>query len=509
MKLPEAALTSYDQALAITPDDLEIQYNRANALRDLNRLQEAAQSYQSVIERMPSYDFAFGNLLDAKLHACDWSDYEAVRQAVVATVDAGKWIDSPFIFLSASASAAEQLKCARLYSHEKHPLRLRQLWLEERYPHDRIRVAYLSADFREHAVSHLLAGALERHDHNRFETVAISFKPRAESETGKRIANSFDRFIDVSMKSDSEAAKIIRDLEIDIAVDLMGYTANSRPILAHRPAPIHVSYLGYSGTTGAPFIDYIIADPVVIPSDRAANYSEAIVHLPNSYMPTDSARTIAPLIPTRSESGLPDSAIVFCSFNNPYKFNPPAFDIWMRLLKSIADSVLWLPSMNVDTARNIRGEAKIRGVHAERLVFASRTSTNADHLARLQLADLFLDTLPYNAHATACDALWAGVPVLTCTGEAFAARVAASLLNAVGLPELITANLGEYEALALKLATDRAMLGDLRAKLARNRATAPLFDTDRYCRHLKRAYVAMWERYQRGEAPAGFAVGSD
>ena len=296
------------------------------------------------------------------------------------------------------------------------------------------------------------------------------------------------------------------DLEVDIAIDLKGYTQDSRPeILSHRPAPIQVSYLGYPGTMGADFIDYIIADKIVLPFDRQPHYAEKIVQLSDSYQVNDRQRDIAAHTPTRAEAGLPDAGFVFCCFNNNYKITAAMFDLWMRLLADVPGSVLWLLRETADAETNLRREAKARGVDPARLVFAGRLKLD-EHLARHRLADVFLDTLPYNAHTTASDALWAGLPVLTCQGQAFASRVAGSLLNAVGLPELVTHSLADYEALARRLATDAALLGALRAKLAQNRDTHALFNTDRFRRHIEAAYVRMWEIWQRGEAPQNFAV---
>jgi len=299
---------------------------------------------------------------------------------------------------------------------------------------------------------------------------------------------------------------LLHELQVDIAVDLKGYTHDARPgILAHRPAPIQVGFLGYPGTTGAAFIDYVIADRIVLPFDQQPHYAEKIVHLPECYQVNDSRRRIAGSAPTRNDAGLPDDAFVFCSFNNNYKITPPVFDVWMRLLHAVDGSVLWLLRDNDGAERNLRKEAAVRGIDPGRLVFAGRMQLD-QHLARHRLADLFLDTLPVNAHTTASDALWAGLPLITWCGEAFAGRVAASLLTAVGLPELVTHSLDDYEALALKLATDAPLLKSVRQKLEHNRLTCALFDANRFRAHLEAAYATMWDLYQRGESPRSFSV---
>jgi predicted O-linked N-acetylglucosamine transferase (SPINDLY family) len=313
--------------------------------------------------------------------------------------------------------------------------------------------------------------------------------------------------VDAHALSDQEVAKLIRGSEVDIVVDLNGCTSGTRPyIFAQRPAPIQVNYLGYAGTLGEKYWDYIIADQIVIPENTRDNFAEGVVYLPDTFMVTNPGRRISPRTPSRREAGLPDNGLVFCSFNNSFKITPQVFDVWMRLLRDVEGSVLWLMAANASVPESLRREAEKRGVSADRLKFAQRIASSEDHLARMRLADLFLDTLYYNAHATACDALWAGVPVLTCSGETFASRVAGSLLNAVGLPELITCSLADYEALALELARDPAMLASVRQKLARHRDTFPLFDTERFTRHIEAAYTTMWERYQRGEPAEGFAV---
>jgi predicted O-linked N-acetylglucosamine transferase (SPINDLY family) len=351
-----------------------------------------------------------------------------------------------------------------------------------------------------------MAGVFESHDRNRFETTAVSFGAHDKSLMRVRLEAAFDRFIDVRNTSDAEVAAMLRKSEIDLVVDLKGYTAEARPgILAHRPAPVQAHYLGYPGTMAADYVDYIIADKIVIPEEHRRYYTEKIAYLPDTYQCNDSKRQMTAHGPRRLEAGLPEDAFVFCCFNNNHKILPEMFDVWMRLLKSSDGSVLWLLQDNPAVVRNLRREAEARGVSPERLVFARRVLP-ADHLARQGLADLFLDTLPYNAHTTCSDALWAGLPVVTVLGGSFAGRVAASLLSAIGLPELVTHSLAEYQALALKLARDPRALAALKEKLRRNRDTEALFDTARITRSLEAAYASMWQRYQCGEPPQTFAV---
>jgi predicted O-linked N-acetylglucosamine transferase (SPINDLY family) len=420
----------------------------------------------------------------------------------------GKSSVPPFVFLGISDSPQDQLLCSRIWMRDKCSASPTPISMGERYHHNRIRLAYLSADLHQHAMAFCLAELFEMHDHARFETTGVSFGPDIPSEMRSRLQGAFNRFFDVRQKSDREVANMLRELEIDIAVDLNGYTYGGRTrIFALRAAPVQVSYLGYPGTMGADFIDYILADRFVIPEEHRACYTEKVVYLPDSYQVNDSKRRVAERTPTRAEAGLPDQGFVFCSFNNNYKFSPMVFDVWMRLLGKVEGSVLWLLASSAAAMRNLRKEAADRGIAPDRLVFARRIS-HEDYLARHRLADLSLDTVPYNGHATASDALWVGLPVLTCLGKTFPGRVAASLLNAIGLNELITHSLEEYEALALELATNRKLLADIKSKLAANRDTCPLFDTDRFRRHMETAYVRMWERCQKGEAPESFAVES-
>ena len=385
------------------------------------------------------------------------------------------------------------------------------------YSHDRIRVAYFSADFRRHPVAHLAVGLFEQHDKSRFEITAISFGPDDGSDLRSSIKSAVENFVDVRRMPDDAVAELIHNREIDVIVDLMGLTEDSRfSVLSRRVAPIQVNFLGYPGTTGADFMDYIIADPTIIPKEHFSFYSEQVVWLPDTYLPTayrsnenkhhisHDERYSSQRAPTRAECNLPEAAFVFCCFNGSHKINPVIFDVWMRLLRAVPDSVLWLSESSPTAEANLEKEAELRGVSRRRIIFAPRLADMSDHLARHRQADLFLDTLPYNAHTTASDALWAGLPVLTCAGETFAGRVAASLLRAVGLHELVTASLEDYEGLALKLAHDPSYLQAIKAKLMRNRDTFPLFDTARFTRHIEAAYVTMWERYRRGTPPEAF-----
>jgi protein O-GlcNAc transferase len=500
------AHASFTRALQLRPAFAPALANLATTLGLLKRFEEAQAAYEQLFAAAPRHDFAIGFLLGAKMQACDWTDRDRLLAIAVAGIEAGQLAVVPFPWLGMSDSPELQWKCSRITQQARYPQAARPLWQGERYTHERIRVAYLSADLHDHATSYLMAGLFELHDHQRFETIALSFGPHKDNAMRRRLVQAFDRFIDVRERSDHEIAALMRELEIDIAVDLKGYTTDARPgILAVRPAPVQLSYIGFPGTMAADYIDYFIADARVVSEEDERWFSEKIVYLPDSYQPNDRARRVAAQTPPRVEQGLPEDGFVFCCFNNNYKITPDVFDVWMRLLREVPGSVLWLLQDNEAAARNLRREAAARGVDESRLVFAPRVTQEA-HLARQRLADLFLDTLPYNAHTTTSDALWVGLPVLTRMGRAFHARVAGSLLHAVGLPELVTRTAQDYEALALKLATQPQELGALRAKLQANRDTAPLFDTDRLRRHLEMAYLTMWQRAEDGLPPASFAV---
>ncbi|HSS69695.1 MAG TPA: tetratricopeptide repeat protein [Casimicrobiaceae bacterium] len=502
----QEALASYDRALLLMPAFSEALNNRGVALSHLGRNVPASRDLERALKLNPQLPFARGTLLHAKMHSCDWQAYEVESSRVVADVRAGKPAIEPFMFLAVSDSAEDQLRCSQTWVNEQCPPSPGASWTGKRYRHDRIRLAYASSSFHRHPLGYLMAGLFEQHDRNRFETIAISSGPDDRSAMRARLKAAFERFIDVRQQSDREVVQLMRELEIDIAVDRNGFYTGARPgIFALRAAPIQVSYLAYPGTMGADFIDYIVADEVVIPPEHHAWYAEKVVYLPDSYFVNDSTRKIADRTPSRADLGLPERGFVFCCFNNNYKTTPQVFDVWMLLLREVEGSVLWLLEGNAAAQSNLRRKATARRVHPDRLIFAPRLA-HEDHLARHRRADLFLDTLPCNAHTTASDALWAGLPVLTCIGTTFAGRVAASLLRAIGLPELVTDSLDEYLALALRLAGDPARLGEIKQKLLAHRTSWPLFDTDRFRRNIEAAYIEMWERHQRGEPPGSFSV---
>ena len=503
------AATAYDRALSVRPGDVHALYNRGNALSILKRYEEAIRDCEQVLAIDPDYPYARGVLVHSRLQCCDWRALDEDRRKIASALGAGKRVISPFNHKALADSATEQLQCAKVWVANECPADPDPLWRGEVYRHDRIRLAYVSADFNASAVATLMAGVFEHHDRARFEITAVSLGNDLKTEMRARLKNAFENFVDAQAMSEQAIASQLRRMEADIVVDLMGYTGECRSrIFAFRPAPLQVNFLGFPGTMGADYMDYIVADRTVVPDDHGSAYAENVVRLPDTYLPSDRTRAIDERTPTRAEAGLPETGFVFASFNNAYKFSPAMFDLWMRLLAQVDGSVLWLPNHHPLATSNLIREAGVRGIDRSRLVFATPVPSPAGHLARLRLADLFLDTLPYNAHSTANDALWAGLPVLTCIGNSFAGRVAASLLRAAGLPELIAESLSSYEALALELARDREQFAAVRAKLNRNKDSCALFDTARFTRHLETAFVTMWERHQNGDPPAAFDVRS-
>lgn len=498
----DEALLASGYAVKLAPESPDILYRHAAALRNVGRHEEAAEVFRAVIAIAPDYTYAQGNLLHESLLTCDWRAYDNLVASVVQSVAGGKPACTPGVLLSVSDSAADQLQCARSYMTAQHPLTLSAI-PASRAPASRsgarLRLAYVSGDFREHPVSNLLAGVFEHHDRDRWEPIAVSLAPPEPSSMGQRIERAFGQFLDASRMSDAEVVALLRELQVDVAVDLSGLSGAGRPgIFAARPAPVQINYLGYPGTLGSGYHDYIIADQVVIPEDARRFYAEQVLYLPHCFQPNDRSRPLPQHRPGRADCGLPENGFVFCCFNTSYKINPPVFDVWMRLLQTVPDSVLWLSDAGTTASRNLQREAAIRGVDPQRLVFAPRLPESAAHLARLQLADLFLDTFPYTAHATASDVFWAGVPLLTCRGESYAARVSASLLATIGCPELITSDLAQYETQALRLAGSDSVLRELRARIADSRSTSSLFDTEGYCRDLESAYLRAWQQAAGG-----------
>ena len=502
----EEALASYDEALAIEPDRAGTFNNRGYALQELKRVGEARSSFETALALDPAHQRALSGLAECALKLCDWKRRDQIAETLRHNVTEASSIVYPFILLGYSDDAALHQTAARRFIRNRIAVSPSPLWQGQVWRNDRIKLAYVSADFRSHPVAQLIAELFELHDRSRFEVIGISSGVGNGSDMRARLVKSFDQFYDVQATPDRDVATMLHGLRTDIVIDLSGYTLGCRPeILASRPAPIAVNYLGYPGTMSVDFVDYIIADRLVLPFDRQPYYVEKIVHVPGSYQVNDRKRAIAVHTPSRELCGLPARGVVLCCFNSAWKISPTVFEVWMRLLQKVEGSVLWLLQELDEAKNNLCREAAARGVDPARLVFAERMSTE-QHLARHQHADLFLDTLPYNAHSTASDALWAGLPVVTCRGESFAARVGASLLNAIGLGDLVTSNLGEYEALTLKLAQNDTLRADLKKRLKWNWLIYPLFNCPEFTRHIETVYQTMWQRWQRGESPAHFAV---
>jgi predicted O-linked N-acetylglucosamine transferase (SPINDLY family) len=498
----EVALANFDKAIALKPEYGEAHLSRASLLVAMKRFREAIESFDRGAALNKDSRFVPGARLFAKRNVCDWINWAAELDVLSAGIDAGEMVSPPHQALVLVDSVQLHLKAAQQWVQAMNPPNSGLPLILRRRPRDKTRIGYFSGEFYLHPVPVLMAAVFEAHDRSQYDVTAFSYGAHSEDEFGMRLRRGFDRFIDVRGKSDRDVALLAREMQIDIAVDLAGHTGRSRTgIFALRAAPLQVNYLGYAGTMGAEYMDYLIADATVVPTGHEPFYAEKILRLPNSFLPYDPSREISSKTYTRDELGLPSTGFVFCCFNNAYKITPEVFDSWMRILVRVPNSVLWLSQNNETVVENLRRETLRRGVDPRRIIFAEHMSSPADHLARHRAADLFLDTRPYNAHSTAIDALWAGLPVLTFPGAGFAGRVAASLLMAVQLSELIAMDAGSYEDMAVQIAEDPRFCAAIKEKLVRNRLESPLFNMPRFVRHLETGYTRMLDRFHAGLPP--------
>ncbi len=499
---PEA-LQDLQRAVELSPQNALAMLDLARVLQSFDRYQEAVALFDRAAAIDGSIDNLAGGLLYSKLFLCDWRDFNAACKNLLSRIALGERAGTPFELLAIASTPAEQFAAA--WNHTSDGPDNQIIRHLPRQTAAKIRLGYMSTDFRTHAVASLVIGLIERHDRERFELFAISLGPDDKSPMRARMEQTFEHFIDAREMTDDQIAETIVRLQIDILVDLNGHTEGARTgILARRPAPVQVNYLGYPGTMAVNFMDYIIADRILVPPDEEKFFSEKIVVMPNTYQP-GSARRVSDHAPARAEYGLSEDAFVFCCFNNTFKITPDIFAIWMRILGAVDNSVLWLLNPTPEARANLKREAARAGIDPERLIFAPRV-TMEDHIARHQLADLFLDTLHYTAHTTASDALWSGLPLITCLGQSFAARVSASLLHAAKLADLVAPSVQDYEALAIELARNPDRLGAIKRRLKETRDQSPLFDIQRFASDIERAYQTMWQRHQAGQAPQAFSV---
>ena len=494
----DEARLAHEKALTLNPNYAEAWSNHGNALLELKSGENAYESYRNAYALKPLHPYLIGQLLSAKLTSCIWDDVDPTVSQMLSLLADNNAVTIPFALLQTPASLELQKRCAQIFVADRYPrIDSQQIEKRNRAPDDKIRIGYFSSDFKNHPVGILMQNLIHLHDRSKFEVLGFFLNPKSNDEVERGLIPSFDSAFELFGLNDTSAKNLILEQELDIAIDLNGHTAGARTgLFSKKIAPLQVNYLGYAGTSGSDFYDYLIADEVSIPESHQDFYTEKVARLPHSFFPVDTSISIAALgdLPTRESQGLPAAGFIFSCFNNSYKINPDIFDLWMRLLKQVPDSVLWLSKTSEKAMKNLQNEAIARGVDARRLVFATRVPARKDHLSRLRLADLFLDTPNYNAHATAADALWAGVPVLTQLGQTFAGRIAASQVSSLGMPELIVNTPEEYYAKALKLATQPQLIKDLRMKHEANRLTAPLFNTKEYVRDLEKLYTNFLEQ---------------
>ena len=492
LKKFDEALKNYNLATSLAADYVEVRYNRGNLLCELGQFKEALYDYEIAMRINPQFPYLKGVRLATKMRICDWANFEEDYLDLEKCIKNSQKVSQPFWIFPLSDSLEIQKKAASIWMEDKHPQKLSNNSLGSRLSSDqKIKLAYFSADFHNHATMYLMAQLFELHDKSKFEIFGFSFGPDEKDVMRERAVSAFDHFYDVRDKTDQEVAKISREIGIDIAIDLKGYTQNYRAgIFANRAAPIQINYLGYPGTMAAKYIDYIIGDRIIIPEEMQNKYQEKVLYMPSTYQVNDCARKISEHHYTRDDFGLPERGFVYCSFNNNYKITPLVFDSWVSVLNRVEGSVLWLLEDNPWASMNLRREATARGLDPRRLIFAKRIPL-AEHLARHRLADLFLDTFPCNAHTTASDALWAGLPLITMAGEAFASRVAASLLHAVGLSDLAVNNPKQYQDLAISLGNNALSLKSIKVRLSANLAQSPLFDIKKYVHDLEHLYISV------------------
>ena len=495
LKKHEDAIKSFNLAIKFNKNYAEAYYNLGHIFFERKKYNEALQNFYQSYKINPKLDYLLSSIIITKHSICEWSSFDKDLLDLENVILNEKKKINPFLTLSFYESPQLQKTSAEIFVKNEYSDKNNQNYRFDNQTKKKIRIAYYSADFRNHPMSYLLANLYELHDKNKFEVIGISFGPDKDDQMRKRVSNAFDEFYDLRLKTEEEIVKFSRELKIDIAIDLMCFTKYHKfGIFVKKCAPIQVNYLGYPGTSGTNYLDYIIADKILIPKDSQKYYSEKIVYLPDTYQANDSTKKISDKIFTREELGLPKDGFVFCCFNNNYKITPQVFDVWMRLLERVENSVLWILSEDHNISKNLKNETTKRGIDFNRIVFAERIKMN-EHLARQKVADLFIDTFPYTGHTTASDALWVGLPVLTRIGKSFASRVSASLLNAIDLSELVTSSEKEYEDLAVELAKNPVKLKEIKNKLKNNRNTKPLFNTQIFTRNMEKAYSLMYERY--------------
>jgi predicted O-linked N-acetylglucosamine transferase (SPINDLY family) len=493
LKEYDKALEGYAKAILLKPNYAEALHNRGNLYRELKLYELAMADYDLALTIKPDYEYLKGVHFATKMNICDWSNLEDEWRAVCEDIEQAKKTIAPFMVIPISDSADLQRRVAELWVKDKHPAQPIPVFKSKYQEDQKIRVGYFSADFHEHATMYLMAQLFELHDRSKFEIIGFSFGPDKQDSMRQRAVAAFDQFYDVRSKTEKEIAQLSRDLGVDIAIDLKGFTLDARTgVFAYRAAPIQVNYLGYPGTMGAEFMDYIIADHIIIPEHLRGKYSEKVLYLPDCYQVNDQTRQIAKTAYSRQSLGLPENVFIYCSFNANYKITPDVFDSWMKILHHVDGSVLWLLEDNTKAATNLKNEAQKRGIDPRRIIFAQQALLS-EHLARQQVADLFLDAWPCNAHTTTSDALWAGLPVLTFPGESFASRVAASLITAIGLPEMIMSSAEEYENTAIYYGQNSKELLDLKERLKANRLNSSLFDSKRFTTNIESLYLELME----------------